>query len=166
MGPEIVRFSGIQLTLHHIPTQQSVNRKYTEPRPNSVSTTDRWLAEEVPDITTFEMTNVSLSSKLAEISLDVQDKRKTIDLLQNIITEQSGRHSIEEASFNRHVEESLNRKSAENAETLRGMFATNEILLQKKEALESRVAELIAEKQVSQCCSCHIIVTHVLAFHI
>lgn len=47
------------------------------------------------------------------------------------------------------MEESLKKKSADNEDDMRELLKTNEALLRKKEVLESRIAELAAEKQVS-----------------
>lgn len=93
-------------------------------------------------------TTMSLSDKLAELTLDISDKSKTIDLLKNIISQQQGRHAVEISKCEKEMEESLKKASTEKDEALQELFKTNEEILLKKKALESRVEELAVEKQV------------------
>jgi hypothetical protein len=91
----------------------------------------------------------SLSDKLAELTLDIDDKRKTLDLLTNIICQQQERHALEISKFEGEMEESIKKAASDSDESLRDLFKANEELLQKKNALECRVGELVVEKQVS-----------------
>ena len=93
---------------------------------------------------------MSLSDKLAELTLDISDKTKTIDLLNNLIAEQKGRHALEAANFQKEMDASLKKAAKDNDDALRDLFKANEARSQKKKALESRVAELTIEKQVCQ----------------
>lgn len=92
---------------------------------------------------------MSLSDQLAELTLDITDKKKTVELLTTLISQQQGRHALEAANFEKEMEESLNKASCDNDSKLRDLLKTNEQLVQKKKTLEARVEELIVEKQVS-----------------
>ena len=93
---------------------------------------------------------MSLSDKLAELTLDISDKKKTVELLTTLISQQQGRHALEAANYEKEMEESLKKVASDNDVTVRDLFKTNEQLTLKKNALEARVEDLVVEKQVSQ----------------
>ena len=88
---------------------------------------------------------MSLSESLTELTLDISDKNKTIELLTRLINEQKGRHDSEAAKFQEEMEASLSRTTKDSDDKLRNLFKSNESLLQKKKALGSRVEELILQ---------------------
>eukprot|EP00956_Cyclotella_meneghiniana_P002287 scaffold2600_cov73-Cyclotella_meneghiniana.AAC.5 len=85
---------------------------------------------------------MSLSDKLTELTLDLSDKNKTVELLTRLIHEQKGRHSTEAAKFQEEMETSLSRIASNSDDTLRNLLNSNESLSQRKKALESRVEAL------------------------
>lgn len=91
----------------------------------------------------------TLGDKLVQLTLDIDDKNKTLELLSKLIEEQKGRHAAESAKFEKDMEASLKNADAEKDAAMRNLFQFNEALSQKKAELESRVEELLTEKQVS-----------------
>lgn len=92
---------------------------------------------------------MTLSDKLVELTLNISDQTKTIDLLKNILSQLQGRHTLEVSKFEKNAEESLRKAASDNDDTLRDLFKANEELLKKKKDMESRVEKLTLEKQVS-----------------
>lgn len=90
----------------------------------------------------------TLGEKLAQLTLDVDDKRKTIDLLRTLIDDQQKRHASEAANLVKEMEASLQKAIADSDAALQEQCKANEILSQKKAELESRVEELSIEKKV------------------
>ena len=94
--------------------------------------------------------NMSLSESLTELTLDISDKNKTIELLTRLINEQKGRHDSEAAKFQEEMEAALSRTTQDSDDTLRNLFKSKELLKQKKKALGSRVEELILQTKAAE----------------
>ena len=90
----------------------------------------------------------TLGEKLVQLTLDLDDKRKTIDLLRTVIVDQQKRHASEAADLAQEMEASLQKAIADRNAASQEHCKANEILSQKKAALESRVEELSIEKKV------------------
>ncbi|KAL3798181.1 hypothetical protein HJC23_005742 [Cyclotella cryptica] len=89
----------------------------------------------------------TLSDKLVQLTLDIDDKKKTIDLLRTLIEDQKIRHASEATNFEKEMEASLQKDIADSDAALREQCEANELLSRKKAALESRVEEFSVEKK-------------------
>lgn len=91
---------------------------------------------------------VSLGDKFVQLSLDIDDKTKTIDLLQNLIDDQTDRHATEATRFEKEKEALLQKLIHEYNENETELFCIAESLSKKKKHLEEQIVELSAEKEV------------------
>lgn len=89
----------------------------------------------------------TLGDKLVHLSLEIDDKKKTIDLLHNLIDDQRDRHKTEAETFVKERENALQQLLEDNDEALRDLFKANDSLAIEKTDIETRVDALLAEKQ-------------------
>ena len=92
----------------------------------------------------------TLTDKLIELTLDISDKQKTVNLLSKLISEQKERHASEVIKLRKEIANGFEKTEADNDVTLRDLVKKNEELSCKTKELEVRVKELTVEKQVSE----------------
>lgn len=89
----------------------------------------------------------SLGDKLIHLSLEIEDRTKSAELLRQLVQDQSARHESEVAKFEKEQDAILQKLKAETEEMQTELSRTNESLIQRKKALEREVRELSARKK-------------------
>lgn len=90
----------------------------------------------------------SLCDKLAQLSLDIDDKAKTIEILRNLIKEQSDRHSSEAERHNKEKQDYFEKCNREYKKYETELHTATTLLKKKKDLLENEVRTLTEEKEV------------------
>ncbi len=90
----------------------------------------------------------SLGDRLAQLSLDIDDKTKTIRILHKLIKEQSDRHSSEAEKYGKEKQDYFEKCIKEYKEHEVKLHNATESLKKKKDLLANGVKTLAEEKQV------------------
>ena len=96
---------------------------------------------------TFTAEMSSLGDKLVHLSLEIEDRTKSADLLQQLINDQSTRHESEVTNFEKEQDAFLQKITTESKESQTKISHITESLIQRKKTLENQVNELLAKKQ-------------------
>lgn len=90
----------------------------------------------------------SLGDKLAQLSLDIDDKAKTIEILRNLIKEQSDRHSSEAERHNKEKRDYFEKCTREYKEHETELHTATTLLKKKRDLIENEIRTLTEEKEV------------------
>ncbi|KAL3767650.1 hypothetical protein ACHAW5_006888 [Stephanodiscus triporus] len=89
----------------------------------------------------------SLGDKLVHLSLEIEDRTKSVELLSQLINDQSSRHACEITNLENEQTASLEKFASESKEILAGISHTNHSLIERKNALENQRDDLLATHQ-------------------
>mmetsp|Transcript_18110 Transcript_18110/g.37847 ORF Transcript_18110/g.37847 Transcript_18110/m.37847 type:complete len:156 (+) Transcript_18110:132-599(+) len=89
----------------------------------------------------------SLGDKLVHLSLEIDDRTKSVELIRQLIEDQSARHEREVANFEKQQDVVLQEMTAENKDTETKLSRMNESLMQRKKALECQMNELSKQQE-------------------
>ena len=90
----------------------------------------------------------SLGDKLIHLSIDIDDKKKTVVLLRKLIDDQKDRHAEEIANYGKENDALLQKSILEYKEKKNALIDTTESLIRTKNILANKVKGLLTEKQV------------------
>ncbi|KAL9186244.1 hypothetical protein ACHAXT_005482 [Thalassiosira profunda] len=92
----------------------------------------------------------SLGDKLVHLSLEIEDRKKSSELLRRLINDQGMRHADEHAAYQQTQEAVLQKLTAESKESRSEIARVVESLAHKKSALEARLNEVVAQKKAAE----------------
>ena len=90
----------------------------------------------------------SLGDKLIHLSIEIDDKEKTVVLLRKLIDDQKDRHAEEIANYGKENDALLQKSILEYKENQNALIDTTESLIRTKNILANKVKGLLTEKQV------------------
>ncbi|KAL7526465.1 hypothetical protein ACHAXR_001501, partial [Thalassiosira sp. AJA248-18] len=88
-----------------------------------------------------------LGEKLVHLSLEIEDRTKSADLLSQLIGDQKSRHDGEVTNFEQEQTAFLQKFTEESKESQAMISHVTKSLVQRKKTLESQINELSAKKQ-------------------
>ena len=92
----------------------------------------------------------SLGDKLVHLSLEIEDRTKSAELLSQLINDQSSRHACEISNLENDQMASLQKLASEIREITNSLSHTNQSLDERKKALETQRDNLLAAHQQAE----------------
>jgi len=92
----------------------------------------------------------SLSDKLVHLSLEIEDRTKSAELLSQLISDQSSRHACEITSLENDQMASLQKFASESREITKAQSLANQSSIERKKALETERDNLFAAHQQAE----------------
>lgn len=92
----------------------------------------------------------SLGDKLVHLSLEIEDRTKTAELLSQLINDQRNRQANECSSFEIEQSAILERFTKESREKTAGLLVANQSLTEMKKALEAQLESLVSSHRQAE----------------
>lgn len=92
----------------------------------------------------------SLGDKLVHLSLDIDDRKKSAELLRQLIIDQNSRHENERTKYEDEQDAFLQKITSESSDHQDVISRTTGSLIDRKKALESQIDELLAKKNEAE----------------
>lgn len=89
----------------------------------------------------------SLGDKLVHLSSEIEERTKSVELLNQLIRDQCSRHASEISNFEKEQVSSLAKITTEHDEILEKLTNITKPLIDKKNSLEATIKELLAKKR-------------------
>lgn len=131
-----------------LPTRVSFNTSLTPH--NHFAAQQKFIPTLPQQLQRSKLTMASLGDKLVHLSLEIEDRTKSAELLSQLISDQNSRHACEITSLENDQTASLQNFASESREITNAQSLANQSSIERKKALETERDNLYAAHQQAE----------------